>query len=159
MNSLLRYLLACLLVLSIPVQGFAASRMLFCATAHHSQDSSEGSNPSHASKSHFSQNHGAHTTDQHHSSNNDPHRTTIAETNHSEVGHASNHSTSTKHDITHFAEQCPACDLCCNVCAVPPTYQAFAEQHFVDEFFQIYQLAFFGPTLEGLKRPPRAILA
>jgi hypothetical protein len=141
MNSLLRYLLACLLVLSIPVQGFAASRMLFCATAHHSQ------------------NHGAHTTDQHHSSNNDQHSAPIAETTHSEVGHASKLSATTKHDISHFAEQCPACDLCCNVCAVPPTYQAFAEQHFVDEFFQIYQLAFFGPTLEGLKRPPRATLA
>jgi hypothetical protein len=159
MNSPLRFLLACLLVLSIPVQGFAASRMLFCEAAHHSQDSSTGTEHSHTSKSRFSQDHGAHTTNQHLSSNTNPHSAPIAETNHSEAGHASKHNTSTKHDIAHFAEQCPACDLCCNVCAVPPTYQAFTEQHFVDEFFHVYQLAFFGPTLEGLKRPPRATLA
>jgi hypothetical protein len=144
MTTLFRHILACLLVLSIPVQGFAASRMQFCATAHHSQAASH-SEQLPAEKMH-------HAT---------PHDVSHAGS-HAEMTHSTEHKkheTGSHNSVAHFTEQCPACDLCCNVFAVPPTNTLFSQLPSIEVFLQTYQLAFFGPSLEGPKRPPRATLA
>jgi hypothetical protein len=137
MKTRFRHFLACLLILSIPVQGFAASRMLFCATAHQAQAASP-------------------TPHQH---VDNKHHTGTAESHHGATAHATKHGTSSQPDIAPISEQCPACDLCCNVCAVPPSNKIFTEQPTIEVFLQTYQLAVVSPTLEGLKRPPRATLA
>jgi hypothetical protein len=144
MTTLFRHILACFLVLSIPVQGFAASRMQFCATAHHSQASSHSEHRP--------------AENMHHAA---PHDVGHA-VSHAEMTHSTEHKkheTGSHNSVAHFTEQCPACDLCCNVCAVPPTNTPFNKLPSIEVFLQTYQLAFFGPSLEGPKRPPRATLA
>jgi hypothetical protein len=137
MPTLFRHILACLLVLSVPVHSFAASRMLFCSTAHHAQAASS-TQQRHAEKMHYA---------------------STAESHHETMVHSMKHSTDSHPDNEHFTEQCPACDLCCSVCAVPPSNKIFTEQPSIEVFLQTYQLAIVSPTLEGLKRPPRATLA
>ncbi len=152
MTTLFRHILACLLVLSIPVQGFAASRMQFCATAHHSQAAAH-SEQLPAEKMHHATTHDLSHTAMH---------TLSHAVSHAEMTHSTDHKkheTGSHNTVAHFAEQCPACDLCCNVCAVPPTNTPFSKLPSIEVFLQTYQLAFFGPSLEGPKRPPRATLA
>jgi hypothetical protein len=138
MATLLVRIFTFLLVLALPLQGFAASRMLFCGSTNHLQTATNDSHASHDSQT-------AHSS---HASHH----------NHSDSVEASNdvsqHST-----LAHLSEQCPACDLCCNITAVPPTNQVFRDQPFTSELSLAYQPAIFSPTLEGLKRPPRATLA
>lgn len=148
MTTLFRHILACLLVLSIPVQGFAAARMQFCAAAHHSQAASH-SKQQPAEK-------------MHHATPHDGSYTVVHAINHAEATHSAKHTkheTGSHNTVAHFAEQCPACDLCCNVYAVPPSNTPLSELPSIEEFLQTYQLAIFGPSLEGPKRPPRATLA
>jgi hypothetical protein len=127
-----RHLVACLLLLAIPLQGYAASTMLFCTAGQHSQTESAQAPATIA-------HHGDHTghpvplkkSSQHHGDAKTPKGTTT----------------------------CSACSLCCNLVVMMPSHEVVATFASHERLLPAQILPPQSPSLKGLKRPPRARLA
>lgn len=134
MNKKFKTALLWLLLFALPLQGFAASAMLFCKTSHHHetmmQVSSQGDHD-----------HAAHQHDQHGLS------TTAADT--------SSQSGGLQHDMT----KCSACAACCVGAAIVSSLgNGFSSAPPDSHSIPFSAVRFAGHIPAGLERPPRAIL-
>jgi hypothetical protein len=129
-----RHLLAALLLLAIPLQGYAASTMLFCKSGHHSQISS-AENSARASQH---SDHGTHA---------------------GATSQSPDHHGGAKTAAGEKPATCSACSLCCNLTVLVSSIEALgvSVDHAALQPLQVSPPS--NPSLKGLKRPPRALLA
>lgn len=132
MNKKLKTVLLWLLLFALPLQGFAASAMLFCETAHHH------ATPTMQVSSVNEHDHGAHQ-----------HELPVSASDHN------HHSDSTHHDMT----KCSACAACCVGAAIVSSLgNGFSSAQPNSHSIPFSTVHFAGHIPAGLERPPRAIL-
>lgn len=148
MCKLTRIVLAWLLMLAIPVQGFAATAMLFCAPSHHSTVGQ-------ATSQSFVVDH---------------HSGLPAQAEHQHGDHAESTSASQSGDLSvghlDFAKigkagdgKCSACATCCTGSIIVST-QSFNHAAMTgSELISFIQESFVNYTPEGLDPPPKSFLA
>ena len=133
MSRVLRTVIACLLLVALPLQGYAAGAMLFCGAgdahtsvlAHHHDDSTEHERD------------GAHDHDA------------------GAGAHAAGDPT--PHDPMHGT--CSACASCCSAAALPSTPMPSAAAAPQGNAFPAFEHASTGHGPALLERPPRQVLA
>lgn len=137
MNRLLRAALTWLLLVAVPLQGYAAGAMLFCGTAHGWVASAIVNDADHVQAGH------AHDVSAHHDA----------------VGDANEHSSPvlTLGDLAHGA--CSVCASCCSGAALPAAMitTAFAQQQAAPFLAGEHAAPDRAPA--RLERPPRISLA
>jgi hypothetical protein len=132
MNSWLRHLLACLLMASIPIQGLAASQMLFCAMAKHANHLSakvQLENPA------------------------------VAPPCHGSLAQAASANVTIDATTSFILESCSDCELCCHLSVLPQTDQPLCEPRLISVSLKASFEASPEPTLGGFRKPPRPRLA
>lgn len=136
MLNRLRIVLVCLLALALPVQGFAAATMLFCAGGHHHGAVARGA----VSEMGGTREHAA------------------------EAGHAHHHASgvdlhSHGQSVAKLDGKCSACSACCTAVVLPTTLVAFVPVKVRSPLVAIVPSASAGFLTDGQDRPPRPFLA
>lgn len=131
MRDPIRFLLTVMLLLALPLQGYAAASMLRCAPSHHGV--AQAQSPLHAA-------HHGHAAD---------------------AGHAAHHDAGTAGDTDHAHGKygCSACAACCvggALTASPSGVAASSQLH--ERPLPVLQ-TFAAFITDGPERPPRTVLA
>jgi hypothetical protein len=136
MVAKLRWMLICLIVLAMPVQGIAAATMRFCgpggaaqhhaAAAHHHGDAQDAA----AASDH-----------QHHASPAD----------------AANDAAGGLDAMSKM--KCSVCAACCMATAIAPDVPALHTVEAASKVVLPARISYVGPVADGLERPPRPSLA
>jgi hypothetical protein len=156
MRFLTRTLLAWLLVLAIPLQGFAATAMLLCASGHQSNQGTVQA----AAQSNHAQHQASHGSPQ--AGHEQVHTTSAdaeATTNASAGGTTSADAGATSHAHAPDKGKCSACASCCvgTALVAAPFLSPISPQGNVAIAFTLAVFASYVP--EGLDPPPRSFLA
>jgi hypothetical protein len=138
MFRLLKTLLLALLMLVLPLQGFAAAVGLSCGSGHqqHGLLAIAGAH-AHSHKGH--EHHAVHDVG-------------------SQAGDANDHQSGDSADAQAFASSCSACAACCVGAVIPPSALILAPQgHGILTAIAAPDTLFPGHIPDGLKRPPRSL--
>lgn len=137
MSRALRIFLTCLLTLALPLQGYAAQRMLFCAPASHQ---AAQVSPMQAGHEHAAHGHG-------HSSKADAKAPV----------HEPVHAKFTPGKLT--PGKCSACASCCGAVAIISSPLVFSPNPPAHDYTASVVPSYSGHTPDRLDRPPRSTLA
>jgi hypothetical protein len=170
MKCLTRYIVMCLLVLALPVQGFAASTMLLCGGGHHNAVQASAGGHDHAAHMHqvadsASDMAGSHAHN--HVSQDAANQDAANEEVHVAAGHAS--QTTPDQDQSSVNSQaavhakvtgkCSACSACCAVAVLPASVIAFSAPAPSRALPVVELTTHVGFFTDGPDRPPRLHLA
>ena len=153
MPLLTKTLFAWLLMLAVPLQGYAASTMLFCGPAHHTASSrmppsAAVLNTKKSSAKHDrSVAHHDHASHAHEQGKSSPVQVTAA----SPQDHAS-----TQVAGKHLTGKCSMCAFCCGGAAIVSTVNLPPPEPASMVVEPLPQPLIVGVTVHGLERPPRA---
>jgi hypothetical protein len=155
----------CVLVLALPVQGFAASTMLLCGGGHHGAVQAAAGEHDHAAHMHKVANPASGVAGSHadrHSSHD-----AASEEAHVAAGHASqadadHHQSSANVTTAVHAKvtgKCSACSACCAVAVLPASVIAFSAPAPSRALPVVELTTHVGFFTDGPDRPPRLPLA
>jgi hypothetical protein len=155
MWSMIRALLVWLIVLAMPVQGFAAAGMLHCAVGHGSAAGVAASKSGHTAvrSAHAHAGAGAHAR---HDASAGAHTQHLAAAPMGQMHHAATHVSGSQADVPDSsAHGCSACAACCAVLALPGSIRSTVEP--AGRLFGPPGLPDTAPSFvpPGLERPPR----
>ena len=135
-----------LLLLALPLQGFAAATMLNCGPNHHRMLSAATAEPSEAHD---------HSTVGHH-----PHAAAMADDHHRMLSDAGANDLSSVHHLDKVTKfKCSACSACCMGAALPTAVLAIAAIPTAMTTAVFISTPHVDFLSGGLDRPPRLLLA
>lgn len=168
----LRIILVCLLALALPVQGFAAATMLFCAGGHHhgSEVSAGGVGTLNSSQGDITVHQHSPGTPAHEHADGHPHGDVgdLDQHDHlatvqSDAGHDHQHASGDTHahgkSLSKPDGKCSACAACCTSVALPTTLAAFRAVKADSPLVPVVTTSSVGFLTDGQDRPPRFFLA
>ena len=152
MNRFVRYLVMWLLIVALPVQGLAASTMLFCGPGHHGAPKTTDSGHDHASHLHMGASEVSAT------SQGAAHPDAV------EAAPPHDGSSFSPASVKHVKHanvpgKCSACAACCTVAFLPTAIIAFTEPAPSRALAVVEPVAHVGFFTDGPDRPPRIPLA
>ncbi len=159
MHFLTRTVLAWLLMLAIPVQGFAATAMLFCAPSHHGVVSTITAFQVAASKPQASE-HSAHYHAGMQQSAHHEHESDVSSSATSNAADSPDLAKTAPLKIGKVADgKCSACATCCTGSALVSAPQMNPVAMTGSDSIPFTLESFFSYVPEGFDPPPRSILA
>lgn len=152
----LRIVLVCLLVLALPVQGFAAATMLFCAGGHHHRVAEAiGGEMTLSGHEHA---HGHSHVGVSHLDSHDHLASAVPDAGHDHE-HAMGDSHSHGKSLSKLDGKCSACAACCTSVALPTTLTVFQPMKADSPLVAVVTTSSVGFLTDGQDRPPRFFLA